>query len=315
MQLRMSEKRLKTGTMAVKTRLHAFGRSCQLVIDDRSGNGNALAELGRQELNRLEEKFSSYRDSSLISRINQAAGTGAFTPLDAESRSLFEYVSALWSQSNHLFDPTTRLLQNCYAEDGRQIASASQLQNILKLVGWRHLELNDQGAHLAHKGMLIDLNSCICAYAADSVRKILVRNGAESAMIELDRDVATIGRQPDGANWLVGVKHPRGSRTAITRLKVNSQGFAMRGDFERRIDVQGENFGRGLSPVDGQPVPGMLSVIVVADNCLTACSAASIARLKTEQAAINWLKELGMPWMTIDRELACHGPLAPSARA
>jgi thiamine biosynthesis lipoprotein len=133
-------------------------------------------------------------------------------------------------------------------------------------------------------------------------------------MIEMDRDVVTIGRQPDGANWLVGVRHPQASRTAITRLKVNGQGFAMRGDFERRIKLDGENFGRGLSPVDGQPVPGPLSVIVVADSCLTACSAASIARLKTEQAAINWLEGLNLPWMAIDRELACHGPLAPSPR-
>lgn len=300
--------------MAVKTRLHSFGRSCQLVIDDRSGNGNELADLGRQELDRLEEKFSSFRDASVISRINQAAGTGAFTPLDAESRSLFEYISALWSQSNHLFDPTTHLLQNCYAEDGRQVASTSQLQHMLKLVGWKHLQINEQGAHLAHKGMLIDLNSCISAYAADSVRKILSRNGAESAMIKMDRDVTTIGRQPDGANWLVGVRHPSGARTAIARLKVNGQGFAMRGDFERRIDIDGENFGRGLSPIDGQPVPGMLSVVVVADSCLAACSAASIARLKTEQAAVNWLEELDMPWMAVDRNLACHGPLAPSPR-
>lgn len=300
--------------MAVKNRLHSFGRSCQLILDERSGNATELAKLGEQELDRLENKFSSYRETSIISRINQAAGTGVFTPLDAESRSLFEYVSALWSQSNHLFDPTTRLLQNCYADDGRQIASPSQLRDILKLVGWQYLEISEQGAHLAHRGMLIDLNSCICAYAADSVRKILIRNGAQSAMVEMDRDVATIGRQPDGANWLVGARHPSGSRTAITRLKVNGQGFAMRGDFERRTEIGGENFGRGLSPIDGQPVPGLLSVMVLAESCLTACSAASIARLKTEQAAISWLEGLDMPWMAIDRELGCHGPLAPSSR-
>lgn len=300
--------------MAVKIRLQSFGRLCQLVVDDKTGRGSELAELGKLELERLEAKFSAYQDSSVISRINQAAGTGVPTPLDAESRSLFEYVSALWSQSNHLFDPTTRLLQDCYAEDGRQIASDPQLQGMLKLVGWKHMELSDRGAHLAQKGMLIDLNSCICAYAADSVRKILVRNGAQSAMVEMDRDVATIGTQPDGANWLIGARHPQGSRTAITRLKVNGKGFAMRGDFERRIEIAGENFGRGLSPVDGRPVPGLLSVIVVAENCLTACSAASIARLKTEQAAINWLDGLDMPWMAIDRNLACHGPLAPRTR-
>lgn len=299
--------------MLTKTRLHSFGKPCQLVIDGAAGNGEALANLARLELERLEAKFSSYKDSSIVSRINQAAGTGAFTPIDAESRSLFEYVSALWLQSSHLFDPTTRLLHNCFSEDGRQIASDTQLQNMLKLVGWKQLELSNVGARLARKGMLIDLNSCICAYAADCVGKILKRHGVRSALIEMDRDAATIGRQPDGANWLVGVRHPQGNRTAIARLKVNASGFAIRGDFERRISVDGENFGRGLSPVDGQPIPGMLSVIVIADNCLTACSAASIARLKTEQAAINWLNGLELPWMAIDRQLVCHGPLAPSS--
>jgi thiamine biosynthesis lipoprotein len=121
----------------------------------------------------------------------------------------------------------------------------------------------------------------------------------------------TIGKQADGANWLLGLRHPLGGRTAVNRIKLNGKGFAMRGDFERRIRFRDENFGRGLSPIDGYPIPGMLSVSVVADTCLEACGAASVARLKTEQAAINWLEKLGLPWMTIDRELQCYGPLAP----
>jgi thiamine biosynthesis lipoprotein len=128
----------------------------------------------------------------------------------------------------------------------------------------------------------------------------------------MDRDVASIGKQGDGANWLVGVRHPKGSRTAITRLKLNDKGFAMRGNFEHRVSVAGENFGRALSPVDAQPLLGLLSVTVIAENCLTACSAASIARLKTEPAGLRWLEKLGYPWMAIDREMNCRGPLAPS---
>ena len=109
----------------------------------------------------------------------------------------------------------------------------------------------------------------------------------------------------------MGFRHPKGPRTAIARLKLNNKGFAMRGNFEHRIQLGAENFGRALSPVDGQPLPGLLSVAVVADNCLTACSAASIARLKTEQAGIAWLDKLGLPWLAIDRELNCIGPLSP----
>jgi thiamine biosynthesis lipoprotein len=65
-----------------------------------------------------------------------------------------------------------------------------------------------------------------------------------------------------------------------------------------------------LSPIDGQSIPGLLGVAVLADTCLTACSAASVARLKTEAAAMQWLESLGYPWFAIDRSMNCHGPLA-----
>lgn len=298
-------------TATSRTRLHAFGRSCQLIVDPRRHDAATLLTDAVGELRRIESKFSSFDSDSVISRINQAAGTGVFTALDAEARRLIDFATTLWSQSNHLFDPSTRLLQNCYAEDGRLRASESQLQAMLGLVGWKHLEVNASGAHLAKTGMLIDINSIVCAYAADALRKLLARAGVESAWIDLDQDVATIGRQSDGANWLVGVRHPTGERTAIARLKVNGQGFARRGSFERRIEMNNEPYGRGLSPIDGHPVPGLLSVMVIADNCIAACGAAAIARLRTEQAAMQWLDELGMPWMAIDRQFRCCGPLAP----
>ena len=297
---------------ATTANLSAFGSSCKVVISSPDQNENELIQEVQAELDRLHSKFSSLADSSVIKQINQSAGTGAYTALDAESRSLFDYISALWSQSSHLFDPTTCLLQNCYDDRGKLTASDTQLKDMLKLVGWSKLELNEDGALLTNKGMLIDMNSSIKPYAVDSIRRLLISRGVEHALIEMDRDAAAIGRQFDGANWLIGVRHPHGPRTAITRLKLNGKGFSMRGDFEHRVRLYNENFGRGLSPVDGYPVPGLLSVVVIADDCLTACSAASIARLKTEPAAIKWLDSLGMPWMAIDRKLVCHGPLAPS---
>jgi thiamine biosynthesis lipoprotein len=132
--------------------------------------------------------------------------------------------------------------------------------------------------------------------------------------MEMEQEVTSIGKQPGGANWLVGMRVPAGSRAAIIRLKLNHKGFAIRGDFEQASVQQGEKFGRALSPVDGQPIPGLLSVAVIAENCLTACSAANVARLKTEATGIKWLEKLGLPWMAVDRQLKCHGPLAQKSQ-
>lgn len=283
---------------------------CHVVVDNNNDEGEELLSLCKDELVRLEKKFSAYNPESVTSRVNQSAGTGVPVPLDAEARSLFQYIDALWEESKHIFDPTTRILKNCYDNQGGLLASPQQLQGMLKLVGWRYLEITEAGAHMSSKGMLIDLNSCIRPYALDSVRKILLKRGVESAFVEMGKDVVTIGKQPDGANWLIGVRVPKGTRAAIFRLKLNHGGFALRGDFENTLVQNDERFGSALSPVDGLAIPGLLSVGVIADNCLTACSAASIARLKTETAGIKWLEKLGLPWIAIDRQLNCHGPLA-----
>lgn len=293
-------------------RLHVFGSACHLVASGSDMNNTDPLELAEGEFTRLEAKFASFRPDSVIASINAAAGTGKPTPLDAEARSLFSYVNALWGQSNHVFDPSIRVLLGCYSPEGKLIATPEQLQATLKLVGWSGLEIGSRGALLSQEGMAINLDSCIRPYAVDSVRKILIKAGVTNALIDLDQDVASIGRQPDGANWLVGARHPKGQRTAFTRFKLNDRGYSLRGNFEHRMTIENECYGRALSPVDGQPLPGLLSVAVIADNCLTACSAANIARLKTEKAALLWLEKLGLPWMAVDRQLVCHGPLAPA---
>ena len=293
-----------------EVKLRIFGKLCHIIVGDDDGQGEQLLSICQDELVRLENRYSSYLPDSITSQINQSAGTGAFIPLDKEARSLFEYIDALWGESKHQFDPTTRILRDCYDRNRGLLASGDQLQGMLKLVGWRHIEINEDGAHMSNKGMLVDLNSCVRPYALDSVRKILLNHGVNSAFMELGRDVVTIGKQPDGANWMVGIRVPEGPRAAIYRLKLNDKGFALRGNFEQSLVEDGEHFGSALSPVDGLAIPGLLSVAVIGENCLTACSAASVARLKTEASGIKWLEKLGLPWIAVDRQLICHGPLA-----
>ena len=283
-------------------RLRALGSACHVCLGEYTADSGDLLTLAKCELQRLESKFDAFHSSSIIGQINRGAGSGSFVPLDHEARSLFEFAQALWNESSHQYDPTVAVL-------GNGQSSASDLAKKLPLVGWSHLELTPQGVRLPIKGMLINMNSCVRPYAVDSIRKILTSGGVQSAMISLDEDVATIGRQHDGANWLVGIKHPKKSGVAITRMKLNNMGYSVRGDFENCHIVDDERFGSALSPVDGRPIPGLLSVGVMADTCLAACGAASIARVKTERAALQWLEKLGYRWVGIDKNLHCHGML------
>jgi thiamine biosynthesis lipoprotein len=301
-------------TRKFESRFRAFGQGCHLVVNMANDNSYAVFSAAEEEFRRIEAKFDSFNPQSLVGLINARAGTGEFTPLDPESLSLFHYAAALWEQSKHLFDPTTSLIQRYYAKGNNKSVHRSGLKGDLTRVGWQNIDITEQGAHLGIPGMQLELNSCIRPYAVDRVRKLFVKLGVNNALIDLNKDVTTIGKQSDGANWLVGVRFPDASRTAIERFKLNNKAYAIRGNFENAIQINGERFSRALSPVDGDPVPGLLGVAIIADTCLTACSAASLARLKTEKNALKWLSGLGLPWLAIDRDFKYHGPILANIR-
>ena len=163
-------------------------------------------------MTRLEAKFATHAPGSVIERLNRAAGTGDYTPLDAESRSLFSYVTVLWEQSNHLYDPSTAVLLPDYNQQPDSWESTDQFNAQLQLVGWSRLQLSSQGARLIRRGMHIDLeqfHTPLCHRLG--ARKLLLKQGVTNALIEMDQDTASIGKQPDGANWLVGSQAPQRS--------------------------------------------------------------------------------------------------------
>ncbi|MEH6569655.1 MAG: FAD:protein FMN transferase [Halioglobus sp.] len=301
-------------TRKFESRFRVFGQACHLVLNIENDNSGEILGASEQEFRRIEAKFDSFDPQSLVGLINTRAGSGEFTPLDPESLSLFQYAEALWDQSKHIYDPTSYLIQRYYAKGRNKSAHRSGLKDDLTRVGWQNIEIGEQGARLAIPGMQLNLNSCIRPYAVDCVRKLLLKYGVKNALIDLDKDVATIGKQGDGANWLVGVRYPDGSRTAIERFKLNNKAYAIRGNFENALQIDGERFSRALSPIDGQPIPGLLGVAVIADTCLTASGAASVARMKTQNNALKWLDELGLHWLAIDRNFKCHGPVLGNAR-
>ncbi len=296
----------------LELRRHIFGYPCHLVIGNEDRNAEQMLEIATDELARLESRFSSFEPESLIGAINRQAGDGSFIPLDDEARSLFTYVTTLWESTEHRFDPTVSLLQECYEDERTAGKTAACVRSRLARVGWNMVEVSPRGARLKMAGMFIDLNGSVRPYAVDRVRKLLERAGVGSALIDLDRDIATIGKQSDGANWMYGMRYPRGSRAAIARGKLNDGSIAIRGDFERCLVYNEDRYGRALDPASGQPIPGLLSVAVTAQTCVEACSAATVARMKNETDALSWLAQLDRPWLAIDRQLRCHGPLTPN---
>ncbi len=295
--------------MLHRTRTEGFGSVCLVTLGAAEDLAHSVIPQLFAELARINDKYSAHSPDSLITAINARAGADDVTALDAESRRLFELVLALRAATNNVYDPTSSVLKSLY-QNGTLVATPSQTAELLNRVGWSHVVLDQRGVAISRAGVSINIDACARAYALDCMRSILVRHGVRHACIELARDAVTIGKQPDGANWLIGVRSPLGAKSTIRRIKVNDRGFSQRGVFDHLYTFNGESYGNALSPVDGYPLPGLVSVGVIADSCLDAYCAATVARMKTEQAGIAFLNKTALPWLAINRELASAGPLA-----
>jgi hypothetical protein len=95
-----------------EVRLHAFGSSCHIVVDNSTDEGHEWLYIAQEEIRRLELKFSAYHPDSIISRINQEAGTGSVTPIDPEPAGL---TAAIAGNAQ-----THRLVENADFTGGRQ---------------------------------------------------------------------------------------------------------------------------------------------------------------------------------------------------
>jgi thiamine biosynthesis lipoprotein len=284
-----------------------MGGPCRIRINCTGKDADALIHAAEAEVERLEARYSRYRDDSLTSRINAAAGSGKPTPIDAETAGLLNYADTLFRESGGLFDLTSGILRRAWDFNGGNAPAQTGLDALLPLIGWNKVQWSSESILLPEPGMEIDFGGCVKEYACDSVASSLKAEGLESGLVDLAGDMVAIGAQPNGDPWQVGIRHPEKKQRAIAGIPLADAALASSGDYERCLNLDGVRMGHILNPKTGWPVQGLIAVSVVADQCLVAGSAATVAMLKPTTEGLSWLESLGLPWLAIDRDLHCHG--------
>jgi len=281
----------------------------RLETDDPAVAERAIAA-AVAEVDRLERKYSRYRENSLTSAINRAAGSGSAVSIDEETAGLLNYAATVWRESDGLFDLTSGVLRRAWDfKSGRPPAPAA-IDALLPLVGWDKVQWNPEQVVLPIPGMELDFGGCVKEYAADSAAAQLRRQGIATALVDLAGDMAALGAPADAAGWPVGIRHPSNKESAVARVLLPAGGLASSGDYERCLEIDGRRYGHILHPRTGWPVGGLVAVSVLAPQCLVAGSSATVAMLKPVEEALDWLVQLGLPWLAIDAGLRCHGTLA-----
>jgi thiamine biosynthesis lipoprotein len=286
-----------------------MGSPCELqFFADSEAQARRFAGLAIADVERLEQRYSRYRDDSLLSEINRVAAAGGSITVDEETARLFNYADACYRESDGLFDITSGILRRAWRFDRGQLPDQAQIDSLLERVGWHRLRWQPPRIEFA-PDMEIDFGGIVKEYAVDRVATLCWDAGARHGIVNLGGDVRIIGPRPDGLPWRIGIQHPRRKGAVIEAVALHKGSVASSGDYERCIVVDGVRYGHVLNPKTGWPVRHLASVSVVGDLCVVAGSASTIAMLK-EADGPAWLEQMGLPYYWVDVNGNTGGSLA-----
>ncbi|MBW2498933.1 MAG: FAD:protein FMN transferase [Deltaproteobacteria bacterium] len=280
----------------------AMGSPCELQLWGPSRAAlRPLATSCRDEVARLERKFSRYRDESLTSRIARSAGDPRGLEVDEETAALLDFAQTAWRESEGRFDPTSGVLRRAWDFKSGRLPDRRSLEGLCGLVGWSKLRWDQPRLVLPIPGMELDFGGFVKEYAADRVAELCRERGLASGLIDLGGDLAVVGPHPDGSPWLVGIRNPRRPESALARVALSSGGLASSGDYERFMMVEGERYSHILDPRSGWSFRGgPAGVSVVAGHCLIAGVTSTIAMLHEQEESLDFLERVGLPHLVVD---------------
>jgi len=281
------------------TDFHAMGSPCRIQVQRATPATAPAVEAAIAEVHRIEAKYSRYRNDSVVSHINRAAGLSAPVELDTETCDLLDFAVSAHAASGGAFDLTTGVLRRAWDFGAGRLPTAGEIAALMPLVGWSQVTWQRPALHLPRPGMELDFGGIGKEYAVDRAATLLAEAGIGAALVNLGGDLRAVGRRDDGQAWHFGIAHPRDANAIVASIPLHQGALATSGDYERYFEIDGRRYCHILDPRSGWPAQGWQSISVVAPACLAAGTISTIAMLLGEQA-LPFLRSQGLPFLAID---------------
>ena len=230
----------------------------------------------KQTLDEVDARMSMFEPQSELSQFNRV---GEDRPV-AVSSQLYSVLAAArkvseWSDG--AFDVTIAPLVERWGfgtRSRREVPTAAALAGDRRRVGWRSLVLDPTRLSVAkrHAGVQLDLGGIAQGYGVDAVAAVFERLGIAHYLIDVSGEVRTLGVNPRGEAWRIGIEEPDAMpQRARHIVPLSGRAMATSGDYRNYFEQDGLRYSHEIDPASGAPIRhGLASVTVVADDCVHA---------------------------------------------
>ena len=244
-------------------------------------NASRAAEVSTEvfeEIDRIEQLLSNYRDSSELSRINRDAAASPVT-VDAEMMDFLAQAQHWSKVSDGAFDLTVGRLMKVwgfYRHQGH-VPPAAELESIRSATGWRNVELDpaDRTVRFTKLGVELDPGGIGKGFAVDAAVRILRADQVGAALLSAGSSTLyALGAPPHRSGWRIVVPGPLPSHATLSTITLRDESLSSADCSQKNFVADGHLYCHIMDPRAMRPVEGRIQVSI-ADPSATASDALS----------------------------------------
>jgi thiamine biosynthesis lipoprotein len=230
-----------------------------------------VAHRALDEVRRLEEIMTVFRDDSELSRINREAGWDPIVVGD-ELIEVLQLSLDVSRQTGGAFDITSGVLSRCWGFKERKgrVPSDEAIRESLAKMGWSFVDLNleKRMVRFERPGLELNLGSIGKGFALDQAARMLQNADFGKVLLHAGHSsMMAIGDASyPGGGWMVSVRHPVDRDRNLVTLRLRNQALGMSGIGEQFFTQEGKSYGHVIDPRTGRPAERNLSASCVAPS-------------------------------------------------
>jgi len=144
--------------------------------------------------------------------------------------------------------------------------------------------------------LLLDLGAVAKGLAIDLAAREL--KDVRDFSIDAGGDLFLGGKNDEGADWSIGIRHPRKDHTVIEVLRVSDKAVCTSGDYERGPHL--------LDPAGHAPASGLASATVIAPTAMLADAASTAAFVLGPVDGADFCRRIGVAAILFTPDLTRH---------
>jgi thiamine biosynthesis lipoprotein len=295
-----------SNTGLIKQSMKLMGNRFEVsVVTADSAWADHVIDLAVQEIRRIENLLTTFKDDSETNRVNANAGI-APVQVSRETLGIVQRSLKISSLTQGAFDisygSVDKRLWN-FDETMQALPTVAIAKQMTRFINYRNVIVNEEDStiFLKEKGMRIGFGGIGKGYAAERAKQLLQQLGVKSGIVNASGDLTAWGMQHDGRPWTIGIAHPDLAGLPFSYLNISNMAVATSGNYEKYIMIGGKRYSHTIDPRTGLPVRGIKSVTIICANAEMADAIATPVTIMGIEAGLYLVNQLkGMGCIIID---------------